>query len=129
MLYDSVLAFYVKWVWSLFKWNFRASLRNCINKYTYGLNSSHVCRCIPFRYRYSEENDGKKPEENVEVLMITSTSGPGLLFPKVCIRGIIYDFNVNRNCRKSFNYHNISCLRLNNVVPPPSQPFRKDWIN
>ncbi|KAL8147356.1 nudix hydrolase 16, mitochondrial-like isoform X2 [Apium graveolens] len=41
-----------------------------------------VAGCIPFRYRDSEENDGKKSEKNVEVLMITSTSGPGFLFPK-----------------------------------------------
>lgn len=59
-----------------------------------GLNSSPVCRCIPFRYRYSEENDGKISEKNVDVLMITSTSGPGLLFPKVCIRVINYDLKI-----------------------------------
>lgn len=39
-------------------------------------------RCIPFRYRSSDETDVNS-EKVVEVLMINSTSGPGLLFPKV----------------------------------------------
>ncbi|KAH9608185.1 hypothetical protein KSS87_015770 [Heliosperma pusillum] len=46
----------------------------------------HGCRlvagCIPFRYRPSSEGDGEESEKVVEVLMINSTSGPGLLFPK-----------------------------------------------
>ncbi|XP_043718787.1 nudix hydrolase 16, mitochondrial-like isoform X1 [Telopea speciosissima] len=37
-----------------------------------------VAGCIPFRWRDSEDNSKKI----VEVLMINSTSGPGLLFPK-----------------------------------------------
>lgn len=37
-----------------------------------------VAGCIPFRYR----NDDTDSERIVEVLMINSTSGPGLLFPK-----------------------------------------------
>jgi len=41
-----------------------------------------VAGCIPFRYRNSEESDGTESEKIVEVLMINSTSGPGLLFPK-----------------------------------------------
>ncbi|KAK1571282.1 hypothetical protein Q3G72_014476 [Acer saccharum] len=35
-----------------------------------------VAGCIPFRYRDSNDRD------SVEVLMISSASGPGLLFPK-----------------------------------------------
>ncbi|XP_039036148.1 nudix hydrolase 16, mitochondrial-like isoform X1 [Hibiscus syriacus] len=41
-----------------------------------------VAGCIPFRYRNSNEADDVKFGKVVEVLMITSTSGPGLLFPK-----------------------------------------------
>lgn len=41
------------------------------------------CSCIPFRYRNLEDDDCGTPEKIVEVLMINSTSGPGLLFPKV----------------------------------------------
>ncbi|KAK6228609.1 hypothetical protein QUC31_005978 [Theobroma cacao] len=40
-----------------------------------------VAGCIPFRYRSSDETDVNS-EKVVEVLMINSTSGPGLLFPK-----------------------------------------------
>ncbi|GAB2210090.1 hypothetical protein Droror1_Dr00015343 [Drosera rotundifolia] len=46
----------------------------------------HGCRlvagCIPFRYRSSSEHDGSTDDEVVEVLMINSNSGRGLLFPK-----------------------------------------------
>jgi hypothetical protein len=35
-------------------------------------------RCIPYRYRPAGDN------KTVEVLMITSQRGEGLLFPKVC---------------------------------------------
>jgi hypothetical protein len=38
-----------------------------------------ICRCIPFRYRDIKDEQKKL----VEVLMINSQSGPGLLFPKV----------------------------------------------
>lgn len=41
-----------------------------------------IAGCIPFKYRSSEGTDVDTPENNVEVLMINSTSGPGLLFPK-----------------------------------------------
>ncbi|EEF49535.1 nudix hydrolase 16, mitochondrial [Ricinus communis] len=41
-----------------------------------------VAGCIPFRYRDYDENDDADAEKLVEVLMINSTSGPGLLFPK-----------------------------------------------
>ncbi|KAL4388640.1 hypothetical protein GQ457_09G026440 [Hibiscus cannabinus] len=41
-----------------------------------------VAGCIPFRYRNSNEEDDVNFEKVVEVLMINSTSGPGLLFPK-----------------------------------------------
>ncbi|KAL8489342.1 hypothetical protein ACS0TY_025298 [Phlomoides rotata] len=37
-----------------------------------------IAGCIPFKYRIAEDGCGK----TVEVLMINSTSGPGLLFPK-----------------------------------------------
>nr|GMC90373.1 nudix hydrolase 16, mitochondrial-like [Ipomoea batatas] len=39
-------------------------------------------RCIPFKFRDVEENGGDISRKVVEVLMINSTSGPGLLFPK-----------------------------------------------
>lgn len=43
---------------------------------------NYVIRCIPYKYRdYDESSDGKS-ERTVEVLMINSSSGPGLLFPK-----------------------------------------------
>uniref|UniRef100_A0A803MMY4 Nudix hydrolase domain-containing protein n=1 Tax=Chenopodium quinoa TaxID=63459 RepID=A0A803MMY4_CHEQI len=38
--------------------------------------------CIPFRYRNGEDNSNDDLESNIEVLMINSQSGPGLLFPK-----------------------------------------------
>jgi len=37
------------------------------------------CRCVPFRYKSCDSSS----EKIVEVLMINSPSGPGLLFPKV----------------------------------------------
>lgn len=45
----------------------------------------HFCRCIPFRYRNCDDTSDAKPDpdKEVEVLMINSPSGPGLLFPKV----------------------------------------------
>lgn len=36
--------------------------------------------CIPFRYR---DDNGGEQKKILEVLMISSQSGPGLLFPKV----------------------------------------------
>ncbi|KAI5663680.1 hypothetical protein M9H77_23003 [Catharanthus roseus] len=39
-------------------------------------------KCIPFKYKSLGENDNDEPEKVVEVLMINSNSGPGLLFPK-----------------------------------------------
>ncbi|CAN1781259.1 Nudix hydrolase 16, mitochondrial [Linum perenne] len=41
-----------------------------------------VAGCIPFRYREFDENGDNDVGKVVEVLMINSTSGPGLLFPK-----------------------------------------------
>ncbi|EEE60155.1 hypothetical protein OsJ_13060 [Oryza sativa Japonica Group] len=42
-----------------------------------------VAGCIPFRYRTSnDETSDDEPKKIVEVLMINSQSGPGLLFPK-----------------------------------------------
>ncbi|XP_010693344.2 nudix hydrolase 16, mitochondrial isoform X1 [Beta vulgaris subsp. vulgaris] len=41
-----------------------------------------VAGCIPFRYRNGEDSSNDDPESNIEVLMINSQSGPGLLFPK-----------------------------------------------
>ena len=41
------------------------------------------CRCIPFRYRSSEGSSDEVSDKVVEVLMIDTPSGPGLLFPKV----------------------------------------------
>ncbi|GMY22760.1 nudix hydrolase 16, mitochondrial isoform X2 [Fagus crenata] len=41
-----------------------------------------VAGCIPFRYRDSVQSGDANTEKIIEVLMINSTSGPGLLFPK-----------------------------------------------
>ncbi|KAF8403653.1 hypothetical protein HHK36_011757 [Tetracentron sinense] len=41
-----------------------------------------IAGCIPFKYRNFDESCGAKSEQIVEVLMINSPSGPGLLFPK-----------------------------------------------
>ncbi|GLT81054.1 hypothetical protein SLA2020_524620 [Shorea laevis] len=41
-----------------------------------------VAGCIPFRLRCSDESGDADTEKIVELLMINSTSGPGLLFPK-----------------------------------------------
>ncbi|KAJ7982357.1 Nudix hydrolase 16, mitochondrial [Quillaja saponaria] len=41
-----------------------------------------VAGCIPFRYKNSDDSDDSSFEKIVEVLMINSPSGPGLLFPK-----------------------------------------------
>ncbi|KAK9125011.1 hypothetical protein Scep_013857 [Stephania cephalantha] len=41
-----------------------------------------VAGCIPFKYRNSHENGDNNSGKVVEVLMINSTGGPGLLFPK-----------------------------------------------
>ncbi|KAK6149063.1 hypothetical protein DH2020_016588 [Rehmannia glutinosa] len=41
-----------------------------------------IAGCIPFKYRNVEEDGSGTPEKIVEVLMINSNSGPGLLFPK-----------------------------------------------
>ncbi|XP_071909377.1 nudix hydrolase 16, mitochondrial isoform X2 [Coffea arabica] len=44
-----------------------------------------IAGCIPFKYRDSGENGDDTPERILEVLMINSASGPGLLFPKQSI--------------------------------------------
>ncbi|XP_042058547.1 nudix hydrolase 16, mitochondrial-like isoform X2 [Salvia splendens] len=41
-----------------------------------------IAGCIPFRYKTVKDDDGGRIENIVEVLMINSTGGPGLLFPK-----------------------------------------------
>ncbi|KAG2372511.1 nudix hydrolase 16, mitochondrial-like isoform X2 [Vigna umbellata] len=41
-----------------------------------------IAGCVPFRYRDGNDGCGDSSEKTVEVLMINSTSGPGLLFPK-----------------------------------------------
>ncbi|KAM2227500.1 hypothetical protein ACFXTI_014299 [Malus domestica] len=41
-----------------------------------------VAGCIPFKYRNTGENSDGTYERVVEVLMISTTSGPGLVFPK-----------------------------------------------
>ncbi|KAL8555250.1 hypothetical protein ACS0TY_003165 [Phlomoides rotata] len=41
-----------------------------------------VAGCIPYRYRHLDENCCDNSNKVVEVLMINSPSGPGLLFPK-----------------------------------------------
>ena len=47
------------------------------------LTHCFIDRCIPYRFRdYCEDGDADSAKV-VEVLMINSPSGPGLLFPKV----------------------------------------------
>lgn len=41
-----------------------------------------VAGCIPYKYRDSGESSDENSERIVEVLMINTPSGPGLLFPK-----------------------------------------------
>ncbi|XP_021804442.1 nudix hydrolase 16, mitochondrial-like isoform X2 [Prunus avium] len=41
-----------------------------------------IAGCIPFKYTNLVENSDGTHEKVVEVLMINSTSGPGLVFPK-----------------------------------------------
>ncbi|XP_057978786.1 nudix hydrolase 16, mitochondrial [Malania oleifera] len=41
-----------------------------------------IAGCIPFKYRSSDSSDDASSEKILEVLMINSQSGPGLLFPK-----------------------------------------------
>ncbi|XP_057513749.1 nudix hydrolase 16, mitochondrial-like [Actinidia eriantha] len=41
-----------------------------------------VAGCIPYKYRDSDESGDENSGKIVEVLMINSPSGPGLLFPK-----------------------------------------------
>ncbi|BBN10811.1 diphosphoinositol-polyphosphate diphosphatase [Marchantia polymorpha subsp. ruderalis] len=42
-----------------------------------------VAGCIPYRYGSTDDGNGNaNPEHNIEVLMITSQRGEGLLFPK-----------------------------------------------
>ncbi|KAG4947345.1 Nudix hydrolase 16, mitochondrial [Glycine soja] len=41
-----------------------------------------VSGCVPFRYKSSNDCGDPSSEKIVEVLMINSPSGPGLLFPK-----------------------------------------------
>lgn len=60
----------------------------CLSREMLNLGNSFKCcvhflRCIPFRYRNSEEVGESNSGKVVEVLMISSSSGPGLLFPKV----------------------------------------------
>ncbi|XP_047942672.1 nudix hydrolase 16, mitochondrial-like [Salvia hispanica] len=41
-----------------------------------------IAGCIPFRHRTMKDDGGGTNENIIEVLMINSTGGPGLLFPK-----------------------------------------------
>lgn len=67
------------------------------------LKKFSIVRCIPFRYRKSDEGGEATSEKIVEVLMINSPSGPGLLFPKVYI--ILY-FNIIHSPNASeFEYY------------------------
>ncbi|MCD9637544.1 Nudix hydrolase 16, mitochondrial [Datura stramonium] len=52
-----------------------------------------IAGCIPFRFRNMEENSGETSEKIVEVLMINSTSGPGLLFPKIPAKILVQNAN------------------------------------
>jgi len=43
---------------------------------------SGIYRCIPFRYVNSDKDGNSESGKVIQVLMISSSSGPGLLFPK-----------------------------------------------
>lgn len=59
---------------------------------------SVVYRCIPFKYTNLVENSDGTHEKVVEVLMINSTSGPGLVFPKVNLFPFIVNSFTNTVC-------------------------------
>lgn len=56
-----------------------ATLQSSFQKLTH----ENFDRCIPFKHRNPDEGSNENSEKVVEVLMINSPSGPGLLFPKV----------------------------------------------
>ena len=56
-----------------------ATLQSSFQKLTH----KNFDRCIPFKHRNPDEGSNENSEKVVEVLMINSPSGPGLLFPKV----------------------------------------------
>ncbi|XP_073525765.1 uncharacterized protein [Phyllobates terribilis] len=64
--------------------SFPASLHRLVSSSSSSPSSfpASLNRCIPFRYRNSTYCNGASGEQIVEVLMITSASEPGLLFPK-----------------------------------------------
>lgn len=76
-----------------------------------------VAGCIPFRYRNSDETRDGNSEKVVEVLMINSSSGPGLLFPKggwendetveeAAVREAIEEAGVRGNLMDFIGYYN-----------------------
>lgn len=44
----------------------------------------HFFRCIPYRYKMMTDENSLEGEENLQVLLISSQKGKGMLFPKVC---------------------------------------------
>jgi hypothetical protein len=52
-------------------------------------SSITMCRCIPYRYKISDQTSVGANEE-LEVLVITSKKGKRMLFPKVSLHQIEY---------------------------------------
>ena len=80
----------------------------------------NFCRCIPYRYKTDKESDGA-PIEELEVLVVSSQKGKGMLFPKVV-----------SNPYKSPNFVVSHLLSTNNwYVNFPSNAGRLGnwWIN
>lgn len=88
-----------------------------------------VAGCIPFRYRAPTEDDGVSTENIVEVLMINSTSGPGLLFPKggwendetdreAAVREAIEEAGVKGDLLDLLGYYNFKSKTLQDEFSP-----------
>jgi len=62
------------------------NIGGCLVIYIAKLSSKRCssCRCIPFKHEICDEGcDNERTKKITKVLMISSQSGPGLLFPKV----------------------------------------------
>nr|KJB73132.1 hypothetical protein B456_011G216800 [Gossypium raimondii] len=100
-----------------------------------------VAGCIPFRYRSSNEADDVKFGKVVEVLMINSTSGPGLLFPKggwendetveeAAVREAIEEAGVRGDLMEELNSWPEQSTRTRNwlTIPKALQSCRHEWM-
>ena len=89
--------------------------------------SKLIIRCIPFRYRSFSESDGAESEKVVEVLMINSNSGPGLLFPKVTVNIVLVDIISIHNIMLYFD-DEISLRKEESNKLLPLAPFFYEYV-